>query len=224
MKIIKRNKLRRGGFAGLRETRLVMSPRIFRGQQEAGTSAGIGKCAYLADACFLPHGDTRMHEHKELDVISIMVDGRIQHEGSLENGQELQVDDVQVQRAGGEGFSHNEINPDSTKNRMIQIWMIPETAGEPAAYQMFQAQAGKRIRVYGGTADQDETISARTVIDIEHLDKGKTVKQPGRSLAYVTVGEGTCDGETVTEGDLIDTRDFNFKALKDSKLIFIHEL
>lgn len=224
MKIIKRNKLRRGGFAGLRETRLVMSPRIFRGQQEAGTSAGIGKCAYLADACFLPHGDTRMHEHKEIDVISIMVDGRIQHEGSLENGQELQVDDVQVQRAGGEGFSHNEINPDSTKNRMIQIWMIPETAGEPAAYQMFQAQAGKRTRVYGGTADQDETISARTVIDIEHLNQGETVDQPGRSLAYVTVGEGTCDGETVTEGDLIDTRDFNFKALKDSKLIFIHEI
>ncbi len=49
-KIIRRNKLRRSGFAGLRETRLVMSPRIFRGQQEAGTSAGLGKCAYRADA------------------------------------------------------------------------------------------------------------------------------------------------------------------------------
>ena len=223
MKIIGRNKLRRGGFAGLRETRLVMSPRIFRGQQEAGTSAGLGKCAYLADACFLPHGDTRMHEHKEVDVISIMVDGRIQHEGSLQHGQELEVDDIQVQRAGGEGFSHNEINPDATKNRMIQIWMIPETAGEPASYKMFKAESGERTRVYGGPSDQDETITARTVIDIAHLDKGKAVAQPGRSLAYVTVGEGICDGETVTEGDLIDTRDFNYKALKDSKLIFIYE-
>lgn len=224
MKIIRRNKLRRGGFAGLRETRLVMSPRIFRGQQEAGTSAGIGKCAYLADACFLPYGDTRMHTHKEIDVISIMVDGRIQHEGSLEHGQELQMDDVQVQRAGEEGFSHNEINPDATKNRMIQIWMIPETPGEPAAYQMFQAQAGKRTRVYGGPPEQDETISARTVIDITHLDQGENVKQPGRSLAYVTVGEGICNDETVTEGDLIDTRDFSFKAQRDSKLILVYEI
>ena len=89
MKIIRRNKLRRGGFAGLRETRLVMSPRVFRGQQEAGTSPGIGRFVYLADARFLPHGDTRMHTHNEIDVISVMVEGRIQHEGSLEHGQEL---------------------------------------------------------------------------------------------------------------------------------------
>ena len=121
MKIIKRNKLRRGGFAGLRETRLVMSPRVFRSQQEAGTSPGLGRFVYLADASFLPHGDTRMHEHREVDVISVMVAGRIRHEGSLEDGQELQPGTIQVQRAGGEGFSHNEINPDSSKNRMIQL-------------------------------------------------------------------------------------------------------
>ncbi len=131
MKIIRRNKLRRGGFAGLRETRLVMSPRIFRGQQEAGTSPGIGRFVYLADASFLPHGDTRMHSHREIDVISIMVEGRIKHEGSMEDGQELNVDNIQVQRAGGEGFTHNEINPDDAKNRMIQIWVLPESQGEP---------------------------------------------------------------------------------------------
>ena len=101
MKTINRNKLRRGGFAGLRETRLVMSPRLFRGHQESGTSPGLGKFVYLADARFLPNGDTRMHEHHDVDVISIMVEGRIRHEGSLENGQELNVDDIQVQRAGG---------------------------------------------------------------------------------------------------------------------------
>ena len=86
MKIIKRNFLRRGGFAGLRETRLVMSPSIFAGRREAGTSTGIGRLVYLADARFLPHGDTRMHTHNEIDVISIMVEGRIKHEGTLENG------------------------------------------------------------------------------------------------------------------------------------------
>jgi hypothetical protein len=155
MKIIERNNLRRGGFAGLRETRLVMSPRIFRNQREPGTSAGIGRFVYLADARFLPHGDTRMHEHREIDVISVMVEGRIQHEGSLEHGQELLVDDIQVQRAGGEGFSHNEINPDDSKNRMIQLWVIPETPDEPAAYQVFKARSNERTRVYGGLPDQN---------------------------------------------------------------------
>ncbi len=224
MKIIRRNKLRRGGFAGLRETRLVMSPKVFRGQQEAGTSAGIGRFVYLADASFLPHGDTRMHSHREIDVISVMVAGRIQHEGSMEHGQELHADSIQVQRAGGEGFSHNEINPDASKNRMIQVWVLPETPGEPAAYQIFQAGANRRTRVYGGPADQDETFSARTVIEIAHLDAGESVEQPGLSVVYVTVGEGTSGGETVKEGDLIETRDFDYKAVTDSKLILAYEI
>ena len=224
MKIIRRNKLRRGGFAGLRETRLVMSPRIFRGQQEAGTSPGIGRFVYLADASFLPHGDTRMHSHREIDVISIMVEGRIVHEGSLEDGQELHVDSIQVQRAGGEGFTHNEINPDDAKNRMIQLWVLPETPGEPAAYKVLQAESNGRTRVYGGPADEGNTFAARTVIDVAHLNKGESIKQPGRSLVYVTVGAGTSADETLREGDLVDTRDFNFKALSDSKLILTYEI
>jgi redox-sensitive bicupin YhaK (pirin superfamily) len=119
LKIVKRNILRRGGFAGLRETRLVMNPSIFSGYRESGTSSGLGRFCYLADASFLPHGETRMHDHTDIDVISVMVKGRIKHEGSMANGQELNVDDIQVQRAGSEGFSHNEINPDDAKNRMI---------------------------------------------------------------------------------------------------------
>ena len=224
MKVIRRNKLRRGGFAGLRETRLVMSPRIFRGQQEAGTSPGIGRFVYLADASFLPHGDTRMHSHREIDVISIMVEGRIVHEGSLEDGQELLADSIQVQRAGEEGFTHNEINPDDSKNRMIQLWVLPEAPGEPAAYQVLQAQANGRTRVYGGPADEGNTFAARTTIDVAHLKAGESLKQPGRSLAYITVGAGSSDDETLREGDLVDTRDFNFKALSDSKLILAYEI
>jgi len=224
MKVIRRNKLRRGGFAGLRETRLVMSPRIFRGQQEAGTSPGIGRFVYLADASFLPHGDTRMHSHREIDVISIMVDGRIVHEGSLKDGQELHTDSIQVQRAGEEGFTHNEINPDDSKNRMVQLWVLPEAPGEPAAYQVLQAQANGRTRVYGGPADEGNTFAARTTIDVAHLKAGESLKQPGRSLAYITVGAGSSDDETLREGDLVDTRDFSFKALSDSKLILAYEV
>ena len=208
----------------MRETRLVMSPNLFRGHREAGTSTGIGKFCYLADASFLPQGETRMHTHKEIDVISIMVEGRIQHEGSMGDGQELLVDDIQVQRAGTEGFSHNEVNPDDAKNRMIQLWMIPEDQEEPAAYQKFRAEAGKRTRVYGGPTDQEKTFTARTVIDVAHVGAGDSVSQPGRNLVYVISGVGSNEGETLREGDLIDTRDTNYKAKTDSKLIMAYEM
>jgi len=224
MRIIRRNKLRRGGFAGLRETRLVMSPRVFRDQVEAGTSSGIGRFVYLADASFLPHGDTRMHAHREIDVISIMMKGRIKHEGSMEHGQELHAGNIQVQRAGGEGFSHNEINPDDSKNRMIQIWVLPETPGEPAGYKVFEAAESGRTRIYGGPADQDETLAARTVIEIVHMKEGDSLDQPGRCIVYVTEGAGTSKEETLREGDLVETSNFNIKALTDSKLILAYEI
>jgi redox-sensitive bicupin YhaK (pirin superfamily) len=224
LKIIKRNILRRGGFAGLRETRLVMSPSIFRSRREAGTSTGIGRFCYLADASFLPNGETRMHTHSDIDVISVMVKGCIKHEGSMENGQELHVDDIQVQRAGSEGFSHNEINPDDSKNRMIQLWVLPETKEEPASYQMFHAQPGERMRVYGGPPDQDETFAARTIIDIAHVNAGESVSQSGRSLAYMVEGSGKSLQEVIREGDLVECRDFAFKASADSKLILVFEI
>lgn len=223
MKLINRNKLRRGGFAGLRETRLVMSPRLFRGHQESGTSPGLGRFVYLADARFLPHGDTRMHEHQDVDVISIMVEGRIRHEGSLEDGQELTVDDIQVQRAGEEGLSHNEINPDDKKNRMIQIWVLPEQPDEPTSYKRYHAKDEGRTRVYGGPSDQDETFSARTIVEVAHVKEGETVQQRGRSLSYITSGVGKSKDKTVREGFLVDTRDFEYKALTDSKLILVYE-
>jgi redox-sensitive bicupin YhaK (pirin superfamily) len=224
LKIIKRNTLRRGGFAGLRETRMVMNPRIFRRNRESGTSSGIGRFCYLADASFLPFGETRMHTHRDIDVISVMVEGRLKHAGSLEDGQDLHVDDIQVQRSGNEGFSHNEINPDDAKNRMIQLWVIPEILGESAEYQMFHAKAGTRTRVYGGPPDHENVFPARTAIDIVYTSAGDSVIQSGRSIVYITSGEGVCAGETLTEGDLVETRDFKFKANTDSKLILAFEI
>jgi hypothetical protein len=86
MNILHRDDLERGGFAGLREYRLVTDSRLFGGQKSAGAWDGIGNFVYLADARFLPKGETRLHSHKEIDVISVMVEGRIMHEGSLKHG------------------------------------------------------------------------------------------------------------------------------------------
>ena len=99
MQILNRDELERGGFADLKETRLVMDRRVFNGRAENGTWNGIGNFVYLADAQFLPRGATRLHSHREIDVISVMVEGRIAHEGSMEHGQMMESHHVQAQRA-----------------------------------------------------------------------------------------------------------------------------
>jgi len=223
MMVLNFDELPQGGFAGLRERRFVTDSRAFGTRKDPATAEGIGNFVYLADANFMPHGETGLHPHREIDVISIIVEGRLDHAGSLQHGESLHTGTVQVQRAGGEGFSHNEVNPDDAKNRMIQIWVLPETPGEPAGYQMFEAAENGRTRIYGGPADQDETFPARTIIEIVHMKEGDKLDQPGRCIIYVTSGAGTSLDETLREGDLVETSNFSVKALTDSTLIVVYE-
>lgn len=220
MDILHRDDLRRGGFAGLRETRLIQNPQLWGPHAEPGTWPGLGRWVYMSDARFMPHGDTTMHPHREIDVISLMVEGRIRHEGSLEHGQELRPFDVQVQRGGGEGFMHNEVNPDAYENRMIQFWVVPERLGEPASYRLYSVGEGERKRVYGGREEEEgDVYPASTIIDVARLRTGESLIQDSRFLAYLVTGSGTANGEGLREGHLFTDASVNFKAEQDSMLI-----
>lgn len=209
-RVLHRDDLQLGGFAGLREHRLVLDPKT--GRRSPGAWPGIGSFVYLADARFMPHGDTEMHPHKEVDVVSVMVDGRIAHEGTLGDGQLLTGNDVQVQRAGGEGFRHNEINPDDAENRMLQLWLFPETPGQPAGYKVYHPKRGETTRVYGGSHGQDETFASETLIEVALLDPSQTAMAAGPFMAYVAVGSGTANGARVGEGDLLRGENLTFEA------------
>ncbi len=223
MEILYRDDLHLGGFAGLREHRLVTDKRVFGRQAEAGAWDGLGNFVYLADARFLPRGETRLHRHREIDVISVMVEGRISHEGSLQHGQQIERGHVQAQRAGGEGFSHNEINPDDSENRMIQLWVLPDRAGEKADYKVYQPEEGQLTRVYGGSTGQDETLDGDTLIDVGSVAEGDDVSLQGEFLAYVTQGSGQMNGQMVADGDLIRGEDLEFKAQENSQLIIVRQ-
>jgi redox-sensitive bicupin YhaK (pirin superfamily) len=221
--ILHSSDLKLGGFAGIREHRLVMDPRIF-GSNASGAWPGIGNFVYLADAKFVPNGETHLHPHKEIDVISVIVEGRIAHEGTLQEGNTIEANQVQVQRAGEEGFAHNEVNPDNNENRMIQMWVTPEKVGKSADYKLYSLQQGKVTRVYGGDSNQDETFSSSTVVDVGLFDANQTVSFDGEFLAYVTVGNGTLNGKAVSDGDLIRGIDMQFQAGGYSQIIIVRKI
>jgi len=212
MEILHRDSLTRGGFAGLTETRLIKDNKI---GGDNSTWNGLGNFTYLADARYLPYGETHMHPHKEVDVITIMLEGRLSHEGSLKDGQSMEVNQVQVQRAGGEGFEHNEVNPDSSGTRLLQLWALPETAGEPADYKFYQLENNELMRIYGGNKSQSQTFDSHTIIEVGLLNKNKTIAKKGQYLAYISNGEAQINDVRVTDGDLIRGTDFNLTVLSD---------
>jgi len=222
MKILTFNELPQGGFAGLREKQFVVDERVFGQRKKAATVNGIGNFVYLADANFTPKGETGMHSHREIDVISVMVDGNISHAGSLEHGGELTAGMVQVQRAGAEGFAHNEINPDDTENHMIQLWVTPDEPGEPAGYKAYTPAKGERIHVYGGSKDQDERFYSKTQIEVVNAEAGQMVEQSGNVMAYLSKGSANINGENISARTLVQSDGLKFKASEPSQLILIY--
>ena len=210
MKIINKSSLLRGGFAGLKETRLIVDDKI---GGDSSTSNGIGNFVYLADANFMPFGETRMHSHREIDVISIMVGGRVKHEGSLEGGNILKTGHVQAQRAGGEGFSHNEINPDNVENNMLQLWVLPETKNEPASYKEYHLEKNQLICVYGGDKSQTKTLDSHTIIEVALLERDSSIVKQGKFIAYIKGAEGEINQVKVKDGDFIQGNNLSLTVL-----------
>ncbi len=223
LEILHRDNLHEGGFAGLREHRLVANTQVF-GRDMGDAWPGLGNFVYLADARFNPKGETRLHPHREIDVISVMVEGRIAHEGSLEHGSTINQYEVQVQRAGGEGFTHNEINPDDEKNRMLQLWVLPEKAGEPAGYKVFRPVWGETTRIYGGKEGETKSFAAKTTLDIAMLKVGQSVDIAADGLSYVAKGQGDMGGTSLKDGDLFRGLGGQFVAGEDVVLVLVNEI
>ncbi|KGJ96201.1 pirin family protein [Colwellia psychrerythraea] len=231
MQVLSRKSLPLGGFAGLTEHRLVTDRRVFGGRKTPNTFDGIGNFVYLADAQFNPGGETHMHPHKEIDVISIMMTGRVSHEGSLEHGQSLNAGEVQVQRAGGEGFSHNEINPDNTKNRMLQLWVLPEEAGQSAGYKHYTLPETGVTRIYGSKGHEGsqgkQTFASKTTIDIVRLTAGESITFSEEILAYVSKGTADFSDENNSfkseDGDLIRSFKTEITATSEVEIVVVSQ-
>jgi redox-sensitive bicupin YhaK (pirin superfamily) len=222
MNLLKYDDLPQGGFAGLLERRFVTDTRLFGNRENTATADGIGNFVYLADANFQPNGETGMHRHREIDVISVMVQGQVQHAGSLEQGQSLQAGMVQVQRAGAEGFTHNEINPNDSSNHMIQLWVLPDETGEPAGYHVYSPENGSRLQIYGGSKDQNERFYSQTSIDVANINPRQTVNHNGDVMAFLSKGSGIANGKHVCARTLMRSDGLSFKAETPAQLILIY--
>lgn len=212
MKTISRDTLPRGGFAGIQETRLIKDAKI---GGKADTWNGLGSFVYLADARYLPYGESGMHSHLEVDVITIMLEGYLTHEGSMEHGQSMVANQAQVQRAGGEGFAHNEINPDESRTRLLQLWALPESSGSAANYKFYNTNDGELHRIYGGSTEQTNSFDSHTVIDTGLVHKDYKVSRKGETLVYVANGEALVNGQLLKDGDLMRAEDIDLKVISE---------
>jgi quercetin 2,3-dioxygenase len=155
-------------------------------------------------------GGFPMHPHRDMEIVTYVLEGALQHQDSMGNGSVIKPGDVQYMGAGT-GVAHSEFNASKTEPvHLYQIWMFPDKSGYKPAYdQKHFTDDEKRgkLRLLASSDGRDGSVKIRQDNELyaNVLGAGDRVKhelKPERH-AYVQVARGsvTLNGKKLEVGD-----------------------
>lgn len=150
------------------------------------------------------------HGHRDMEIVSYVLEGALAHRDSLGNGSVIARGDVQRMSAGT-GVEHSEFNPSASEPaHFLQIWIIPEARGlEPSYEQTSFSDAEKRgrLRLVASRGGRDGSLAIHRDVDLYAalLADGEVVRhklETGRnSWVQVARGAVAIAGRLLTAGD-----------------------
>ena len=151
-----------------------------------------------------------MHGHNDMEIITYILAGALQHKDSMGNSAIIRPGEVQRMSAGS-GVLHSEFNPSQTEPvHLLQIWIEPNVTGiQPSYEQKFFAPEEKhgRLRLVASSDgwEGSVTIHQDAAVYVTLLEPGQTAVHPlaPNRRAYVQVARGTVmiDGQPFHAGD-----------------------
>jgi redox-sensitive bicupin YhaK (pirin superfamily) len=164
------------------------------------------------------------HGHRDMEIISYVLEGELEHKDSMGTGSIIKPGDVQRMSAGS-GVRHSEYNPSSANPaHFLQIWIKPNAQGTAPSYeQKFFSPDEKRGRlrliVSGDGADGSVRMQqdARLYAGLFDADERAVLELPVRRQAYVHVARGriSVNGKALAPGDglkVTDTQTLEFSG------------
>jgi redox-sensitive bicupin YhaK (pirin superfamily) len=123
-----------------------------------------------------------MHPHRDMEIITVMVEGELHHRDSLGHAEVLRAGEVQRMSAGT-GVVHSEMNQGPLPCRLLQIWIEPQALGIPPAYEQkpFPLQPA-------WTPLLDPGRAAGALAIHRQVQLWRTQLQPGATLALPPLG------------------------------------
>ena len=150
-----------------------------------------------------------MHPHRDMEILTYIVDGELSHRDSMGRGATIQRNDVQRMSAGT-GIMHSETNQSDKPVHLLQIWLLSEAEGLKPSYEdrtFATEEKHNRLRLIASHDGRDgsTTIHQDASIYASVLDSGKSVDlqiTPGRH-AWVQLISGGLDvnGTKLNKGD-----------------------
>jgi hypothetical protein len=156
------------------------------------------------------------HPHRDMEIISYVLEGELAHRDSMGNGSVIRPGEVQRMSAGT-GVVHSELNPSRTAPvHFLQIWIVPDRAGhapgyEQRAFPLAERQGRLRLVASPDGADGSLTIHQDARLYTTTLANGERtphVVPAGRhAWIHVARGEVAVDGHELSAGDAARTSD-----------------
>lgn len=171
---------------------------------------GFGPLRVINDDRVAPGGGFPPHSHRDMEIITYILEGALQHQDSMGNGSVIKRGEVQRMSAGT-GVTHSEYNASKKEPvHFLQIWIVPRRSGLPPSYeQKYFSDDEKRgrLRLIASPdgADGSLRIEQDARIFAALLEGGKAVShsfEKGRlGWLHVASGSAEVNGTALKAGD-----------------------
>jgi len=171
---------------------------------------GVSNLRVINDDTVMPGQGFGTHGHQDMEIVSYVLDGALEHKDSMGNGSVIRPGDLQRMSAGT-GVRHSEYNPSPTEPvHFLQIWLVPNRTGVQPGYEQkhfpLEDRRGRLVLLVSPDG-RDGSLSAHQdgLLYGTLLEAGETVEHPlaaGRR-AYVHVARGSIavNGTPLGSGD-----------------------
>ncbi len=189
---------------------------------------GVSALRVINDDRVAPGAGFAPHSHRDMEIISYVKRGTIEHKDSMGNIERLPAGEFQLMSAGT-GVTHSEYNPSNSEPlEFLQIWIQPDQLGIEPGYQQkrFEPVGGLQLiaspDARGGSLRLHQDASLYQLL-LDRGDSATHVLEPGRRVyLHVVAGSIEADGVALGEGDgatISDTAEIVFSGLESSEAL-----
>ncbi len=164
----------------------------------------------INDDVVAPSGGFGTHPHDNMEIVSVVLSGQLEHKDSLGSGSVIIPGEVQAMTAGT-GIHHSEFNPsDKEPVHFLQIWIMPNMQGLEPSYRQQKFAPEKMnnklcLLVSPDGADESLKIYQDAKIYQTHLTAGKTIEYEvkNKRAVWIQMASGSVDvsGNLLVGGD-----------------------
>lgn len=185
----------------------------------------------LNDDVIQPGSGFGEHPHRDMEIVTWVLEGGLKHKDSLDNGSELRHGDAQVMSAGS-GIFHSEFNASQTEpGHFIQIWIFPREKNITPRYEEKHFPIENRLNQLCLIASPDGSngsllINQDAWLYVSTLEQNQTIEKNLNGIhTYLHVAKGKIlvNGSRMNGGDgakIIDEETITISSLEPSELLF----